>query len=117
MCGDSVMWNFGDSTEIFGIQHPTYSYSSAGTYIVTVYCPGDTCKMIEYIGNTTDVKVINNTIQCSLIGYDFDIFTLLGQKVLSGIITNNNLCFLKGSYIIVIQKGDKTFVKKLLIYN
>ena len=115
MCGDSVTWDFGDGTQISRVQHPTYAYSDPGTYIVNVYCSTDTCQITEYIG-VSDIKVIDNVVQCNLIGFNFYIFTLIGQKILSGVVSSNiDLFYLKGIYIIMIQKEDKILIKKIFI--
>jgi PKD repeat protein len=29
-------WNFGDSSSVSGVQHPTHVYAAAGTYTVTL---------------------------------------------------------------------------------
>ena len=104
------MWDFGDSTVITGITHPSYAYSAAGTYTVTLKSSntfGCVAYAFEtvYISSSTGVNTIspdhvsiiseNRDVRISINNftgsdYQYELYDITGQMLTTGHITSSD---------------------------
>ena len=137
-------WDFGDGTIVTGITNPTHTYTTPGTYVITLTvtnasgCSSSTTQTLTVAAIATGLNnVSDNNIsmwsnadhvyvdftQAGKVDAVVRIFDILGQELSKDKFTSNTVYQktidqIDAAYVIVnVKNGDKVTTRKLFIVN
>ena len=138
--GTNCFWNFGDSSEINGIDNPTFEYKFAGVFKAVLICSNDSgCQSRDSVtitvteataiqnvsDNSRNIRAYAKTVTLSLnetitTGAEVKIYSLLGQPVytasidqLTTEVTLNNQT--DGYYIVSLTNNNVTTTQRVVL--